>query len=151
MGPRETIGAVHFKVLAKQVLFGFLTLNHLPPLPSPPLPAQVVAPRGISDLKGVFSPSAAEADVAPGFGAVLQEGVNKVAVFKEEDGTVRRMSAICPHLGCLVEYNSNDQTFDCACHGSQFDTRGRCINGESRVGGELDANEFSKFRALAGC
>lgn len=60
---------------------------------------------------------------------MLQEGTKKVAVFKDEDGTVHRFSAICPHLACLVEYNPNDRAFDCPCHGSQFDCRGRVTNG----------------------
>lgn len=52
-----------------------------------------------------------------------------MALYKDADGTVSRRSAVCPHLGCLVEWNPNDRTFDCPCHGSQFDAFGRLING----------------------
>lgn len=99
--------------------------------------AEAVALRNLTDLKGMVSPASAEADVLPGTGAVLQEGLKKVAVFKDEDGTVHRFSAICNHLGCLVEYNPNDHAFDCPCHGSQFDSRGRCTQGPANADQEI--------------
>ncbi|EFJ50099.1 hypothetical protein VOLCADRAFT_89132 [Volvox carteri f. nagariensis] len=65
----------------------------------------------------------------PGEGAVVQEGLTKVAAYRSREGRLIKHSAICPHMGCLLEWNPNDATFDCVCHGSQFDSCGNCING----------------------
>ncbi|KAG2497175.1 hypothetical protein HYH03_004764 [Edaphochlamys debaryana] len=87
--------------------------------------ADTVLPRSSLGLTGGW-----EADhLKPGEGAVLQEGPNKVAAYRTPEGQLLKRSAICPHLGCQVEWNPNDATFDCVCHGSQFDSRGNCING----------------------
>ncbi|KXZ47373.1 hypothetical protein GPECTOR_36g94 [Gonium pectorale] len=68
-------------------------------------------------------------NLKPGEGAVVQEGITKVAAYRTPEGRLVRHSAICPHMGCLLEWNPNDATFDCVCHGSQFDCCGNCING----------------------
>jgi phenylpropionate dioxygenase-like ring-hydroxylating dioxygenase large terminal subunit len=56
-----------------------------------------------------------------------------VALYRDEAGVLHRRSALCPHVGCIVEWNPMDKSFDCPCHGSQFDKYGRCINGPSTV------------------
>jgi Rieske Fe-S protein len=66
--------------------------------------------------------------IAPGSGAVLRRGVTKLAVYRDERGVLHPRSAICPHLGCVVDWNHADQTWDCPCHGSRFDCHGRVIN-----------------------
>lgn len=70
--------------------------------------------------------------VAPGTGAVLQHGVRKVAVYCDDDGKRHVYSAACPHLGCCVKWNVNEKTFDCPCHGSNFDRYGRVINAPAK-------------------
>lgn len=70
-----------------------------------------------------------EAEVAAGEGALLRSGLTKVAVYRDEDGVVHRMSAVCVHLGCIVNWNTNEKTWDCPCHGSRYDSTGRVING----------------------
>ncbi|CAI5506739.1 unnamed protein product [Closterium sp. Naga37s-1] len=72
-------------------------------------------------------------DLGRGCGAVVRMGVGKAAVFRDKDGRVHAFSATCPHMGCSVHWNPNDATFDCPCHGSQFDHRGRCINGPAKA------------------
>jgi Rieske Fe-S protein len=72
-------------------------------------------------------------DIAPGSGAIMRHGVRKVAVYRDEAGAVHTYSAKCPHLGCLVEWNRTERTWDCPCHGSRFDTHGRVINGPANV------------------
>ena len=37
-----------------------------------------------------------------GTGAVVQKGVHKVALFRDQAGKDHAMSAVCPHMGCLV-------------------------------------------------
>ena len=67
--------------------------------------------------------------VAPGHGAVIRRGTTKVAVYRSLDGRLEERSAICTHLGCVVQWNSVEATWDCPCHGSRFGTDGHVVNG----------------------
>jgi glycine/D-amino acid oxidase-like deaminating enzyme/nitrite reductase/ring-hydroxylating ferredoxin subunit len=74
-----------------------------------------------------------ESDLRPGEGAIMREGVSKVAVHRDQDGTVHKMSAVCPHLGCIVAWNSTEQTWDCPCHGSRFSAEGSVYHGPANT------------------
>ena len=45
------------------------------------------------------------------------------------DGELRLLDPTCPHMACTVAWNSAEKSWDCPCHGSRFDTRGRVLNG----------------------
>jgi menaquinol-cytochrome c reductase iron-sulfur subunit len=48
---------------------------------------------------------------------------------------VRAFSTVCPHLGCHIELDENQQRFACPCHGSYFDlTSGQALAGPSPRG-----------------
>ena len=34
----------------------------------------------------------------------------------------------CPHLGCTLHWNEAEHSWDCSCHGSRFDEKGRVLN-----------------------
>jgi glycine/D-amino acid oxidase-like deaminating enzyme/nitrite reductase/ring-hydroxylating ferredoxin subunit len=68
-------------------------------------------------------------EIRPGEGALLRRGLTKIAAFRDETGAVHERSAICPHLGCVVAWNPAEKTWDCPCHGSRFEARGRVLNG----------------------
>jgi glycine/D-amino acid oxidase-like deaminating enzyme/nitrite reductase/ring-hydroxylating ferredoxin subunit len=70
-----------------------------------------------------------EAEVARGTGAVVRHGLGKVAVYRDAEGVLHECSAVCPHLGCIVAWNPAEHTWDCPCHGSRFDARGRVLHG----------------------
>jgi glycine/D-amino acid oxidase-like deaminating enzyme/nitrite reductase/ring-hydroxylating ferredoxin subunit len=72
-------------------------------------------------------------DVQRGCGAILRRGFSKIAVYRDEDGKAYEMSATCPHLGCIVHWNNAEKSWDCPCHGSRFDPKGKVINGPSNV------------------
>jgi len=71
----------------------------------------------------------AKENIAPGCGAIVREGLGKMAVYRDEHGEFHECSAVCPHLGCIVSWNTTETSWDCACHGSRFDTRGRVLRG----------------------
>ena len=78
--------------------------------------------------------SQAHATLAPGRGAVLQRGLRKVAVYRDEHGALHECSAVCPHLGGVVQWNDVEKSWDCPCHGSRFDTNGCVLNGPATSG-----------------
>jgi glycine/D-amino acid oxidase-like deaminating enzyme/nitrite reductase/ring-hydroxylating ferredoxin subunit len=69
-----------------------------------------------------------------GEGAVIRRGVQKIAVYRDMKGEFHEFSARCPHLGCIVDWNSTEKSWDCPCHGSRFDPHGKVINGPANTG-----------------
>lgn len=68
-------------------------------------------------------------EIPPGEGDVVRVGAKSVAVAKDAGGNVRALSATCTHLGCIVQWNGAEKTWDCPCHGSRFDRSGEVIQG----------------------
>jgi Rieske Fe-S protein len=68
-------------------------------------------------------------DVRAGEGAVIRRGLRKIAVYRRPSGELVQLSATCPHLGCIVEWNASEKSWDCPCHGSRFTAEGRVVNG----------------------
>lgn len=72
---------------------------------------------------------ASEDDIASDEGAILRKGLAKIAVYKNEQGAIFRLSAACTHMGCIVHWNGLEKCWDCPCHGSQFAPDGTVLNG----------------------
>ena len=60
---------------------------------------------------------------------VYRHGTDVVGVYRDEDGDDHVVDAVCPHLGCLVQWNDGERTWDCPCHGSRFAVDGRVLDG----------------------
>lgn len=85
----------------------------------------------VAQLKDYFTGSEVESFDAlpPGEGAVFRQGLTKLAVYKDPKGEVHKMTAICPHMACVVHWNNLEKTWDCPCHGSRFTATGTIIQG----------------------
>ena len=70
-----------------------------------------------------------DSELKRGEGAIMREGIGKIAVHRDHAGNLHKLSAICPHLGCVVAWNSSEETWDCPCHGSRFSAEGRVYQG----------------------
>jgi cytochrome b6-f complex iron-sulfur subunit len=46
-----------------------------------------------------------------------------------EDGSILALYKVCPHLGCLYNWQSVEHKFLCPCHGSQYELDGTYILG----------------------
>ena len=68
-------------------------------------------------------------ELKPGQGAIMREGLTKLAIYRDDGAMVHKLSAVCPHLGCVVAWNSTEKTWDCPCHGSRYRADGRVYNG----------------------
>ena len=67
-----------------------------------------------------------------GEGAILVVEGKKVAVYKSIGGKIDKLSPVCRHLGCIVDFNQKDKTWDCPCHGSRYKTDGTVFRGPSK-------------------
>lgn len=69
------------------------------------------------------------ADLTSGEGAILRHHGKKIAASKDSQDKVTLLSAVCPHMGCIVAWNNADRTWDCPCHGSRFTATGEIMAG----------------------
>ncbi len=68
-------------------------------------------------------------EIKRGAGAVISRGLHKVAVYRDPSGETHEMSAVCRHLGCIVNWNTLENSWDCPCHGSRYDAMGHVLQG----------------------
>ncbi|WP_101298019.1 FAD-dependent oxidoreductase [Halegenticoccus soli] len=60
---------------------------------------------------------------------VSRKGGEPVAAYRDEGGELHAVSAVCPHMYCVLEWNDGERTWDCPCHGSRFGYDGHVIDG----------------------
>ncbi len=85
------------------------------------------AVKGLS--KRIFAPPREYTENLPeGHGGVVEYEGHKAGVYKDENGQVFAVSVQCPHLGCQLEWNPDEKSWDCPCHGSRFDYKGNLID-----------------------
>ncbi|MCM3785559.1 FAD-dependent oxidoreductase [Neobacillus mesonae] len=68
-------------------------------------------------------------DIKPGEGAVVRHDGKRAGAYKDESGTLYLVDTTCTHLGCEVEWNSGECSWDCPCHGSRFAHDGSVLEG----------------------
>ncbi|MBT1074563.1 ubiquinol-cytochrome c reductase iron-sulfur subunit [Geobacter grbiciae] len=50
-------------------------------------------------------------------------------VIRKQSGELVALSAICTHLGCIVQWEKDKQDFLCPCHGGRYTPDGVVISG----------------------
>jgi cytochrome b6-f complex iron-sulfur subunit len=68
-------------------------------------------------------------EILKGAGKEVVLGNKPVWVIQDKRGNYKALSAICTHLGCIVEWQQDKQIFFCPCHAGVFDDNGRVISG----------------------
>jgi nucleotide-binding universal stress UspA family protein/nitrite reductase/ring-hydroxylating ferredoxin subunit len=68
-------------------------------------------------------------DLAPDTGAVVNAGGEQLAVYRDPQGDFQALSPKCTHMGCVVDWNQTDRTWDCPCHGSRYGLDGSVLRG----------------------
>ncbi len=68
-------------------------------------------------------------DLKTGEGAIISSGMKKITAYRDEQNNLHACTAVCPHLGAILQWNADEKSFDCPAHGSRFTTEGKVING----------------------
>jgi glycine/D-amino acid oxidase-like deaminating enzyme/nitrite reductase/ring-hydroxylating ferredoxin subunit len=86
-----------------------------------------VAARFVGDRLGGWSD--AVDDVTRGEGRLVERAGRRLAVYRDESGALHSRSPVCSHMGCIVQWNRADRTWDCPCHGGRYSPDGEVIAG----------------------
>ncbi len=68
-------------------------------------------------------------DLAANSGRIFKFGSRPGIVVRAPDGGLRAFSAVCTHLGCVVQFREDLGHIWCACHNGHFDLHGKNIAG----------------------
>lgn len=64
------------------------------------------------------------ANLAPGVAKPVDAGAVPAFVLRDGD-SVRALSRVCTHMGCLLQFNTDEGELQCPCHGAVFDLNGQ--------------------------
>lgn len=79
----------------------------------------------------VYMPSEKAEHIEKGHGGIVEFKKEKVGVYRDNEGDLHFVTTKCPHLGCELKWNPDELTWDCPCHGSNFDYKGNLLNSPS--------------------
>ena len=65
-------------------------------------------------------------------GAALVDG-KQMGVYRASETEYYAVELRCPHLGCRLEWNPDEKSWDCPCHGSRFDFRGNRLSAPAQT------------------
>lgn len=65
----------------------------------------------------------------PGTGKVVEVDEKKIAAYRDEQGNIHALSPVCTHAGCIIDWNSEEKSWDCPCHGARYDIDGKVLTG----------------------
>jgi len=72
--------------------------------------------------------------VPAGEGRIIDLRGDRVAASRDAKGRLSVLSPVCPHMGCMVAWNTAESTWDCPCHGSRFSATGDVMSGPAEQG-----------------
>lgn len=80
-------------------------------------------------IDGKISSLPKEVKIAPGEGKIIEANGQRAGAYRDEKGKLHIVDTTCTHMGCELNWNSAEKTWDCPCHGSRFSYEGDVIEG----------------------
>jgi Rieske Fe-S protein len=68
-------------------------------------------------------------DLKPDTGAIVKFGNRPALLIRVGESEFRAFSAVCTHLNCTVQFQTQTRQIWCACHNGLFDLNGKVVSG----------------------
>jgi cytochrome b6-f complex iron-sulfur subunit len=94
-----------------------------------PVSRYVVPPKATESATSTVTLPFGPGDLAPSTARAFKFGSKPGIIVRTSTGELKAYSALCTHLGCIIQYRKDLGHFFCACHGGQFDLNGVNIGG----------------------
>jgi glycine/D-amino acid oxidase-like deaminating enzyme/nitrite reductase/ring-hydroxylating ferredoxin subunit len=98
-------------------------------------------------IGGKLSPPDENSDIKPGEGKVIAMNGQKTGAYRDNQGTLHLVDTTCTHMGCELDWNSAEKSWDCPCHGSRFTYAGDVLEGPAvkPLNSHQDVNTLEKL------
>jgi len=94
-----------------------------------PVSRYIVPPRTDEPATASVTLNVDPASVQPNSGQIFKFGSKPGILIRTPEGQLRAFTAICTHLGCIVEYRKDLNHIWCACHNGHYNLQGVNIAG----------------------
>lgn len=68
-------------------------------------------------------------DIKNGDAKVIRIDGHRIGAYRDEKGKLHLIDTTCTHMGCELQWNSAEKSWDCPCHGSRFTYTGQIMEG----------------------
>ncbi|HAA25986.1 MAG TPA: FAD-dependent oxidoreductase [Ruminiclostridium sp.] len=80
-------------------------------------------------ISGKIKPISENYDIKPGEADIVELNGNRAGIYRDENGELHIVNTTCTHMGCELNWNSAEKSWDCPCHGSRFAVSGDIVEG----------------------
>lgn len=94
-----------------------------------PVISYLVPPIGSESSVNSVTLDIKPSDLKDNSGQIFKFGNEPGLLLRTPTGEVRAFSAVCTHLGCIVQYEGADQDIWCACHNGHYNLHGLNVSG----------------------
>jgi Rieske Fe-S protein len=101
---------------------------------TPDAPIDIGAADGFKPGQEPVKVKIVASSVRDAWGAVENVAVGSAWLARKESGEFSCFSSVCPHLGCAIDYSTEDKEYKCPCHKSAFGLDGEKKSGPSKRG-----------------
>lgn len=83
----------------------------------------------VNFISGKLQSGQEEIELNPGQAEVARVDQRRAGVYMDEAHQLHMVDLTCTHLGCELQWNDAENSWDCPCHGSRFTINGDIIEG----------------------
>jgi Rieske Fe-S protein len=96
-------------------------------------------------VSGKLLPVPEDVEMKNGEAKVIEAERQRMGAYRDENGKLHLIDTTCTHMGCDLNWNDAEKSWDCPCHGSRFTYEDDIIEGPAINTLQHDSHEHNKI------